>query len=148
MQALKFSSSGEMWVEECPYHSPDTPVLVRPPQPEASPEPAAVGEERQQEGGTIAPFIPTPPPLPPILTIVSEEEEEEEEKVEEKVEKEEKKVRERDSSDRGCPIQCVCSAGGLTSGGTTAIAALPHNELWLIGFCWGYRPEVSCPSHF
>ena len=76
-QVLKFSSSGDTWVENSPYHSPDITKLVRPAQEQAKPEPVTNAEEG--EFATIAPFIPTPPPLPPILSPVSEEEEEEEE---------------------------------------------------------------------
>lgn len=105
MQALKFTSSREMWVEECPYHSPKTTVLVRPPQPQASPEPAAV-EDREREGETVTHFIPTPPPLPPILSPVSEEEEEEEKG---EVKTEGKKVRDsivtEDTQYNVCPTQ-------------------------------------------
>ena len=83
-QVLKFSSSGETWVERAPYHSPDLTVPVKSVErvkKEDAP-PAAVTEEVGVADDK--PYIPPPPPLPPIMAPTPEEEEEEEKEGEDK----------------------------------------------------------------
>ena len=75
-QVLKFSSSGETWVERAPYHPPDVTVPVKPAEPEKK-EVAPVKTEENMGGaeeGGVKPYIPPPPPLPPIMAPVPEEE--------------------------------------------------------------------------
>ena len=90
-QILKYNNSGDTWVENSPYHSPDVTKLVRPVQEQAKPEPVMEKVEVKETEGELesgVPFIPVPPPLPPILPpVVEDEEEEEEEEGEEEVKK-------------------------------------------------------------
>ena len=97
-QVLKFSSSGETWVEKAPYHSPDITVPVKPVKPVKQEKEEVVSVVVETVGGAeeggAKPYIPPPPPLPPIMAPVPEEEvpAREEEEEEEEREKEGEKV--------------------------------------------------------
>ncbi|CAI8058043.1 Serine/threonine-protein phosphatase 2B catalytic subunit gamma isoform [Geodia barretti] len=93
IQVLKFSSSGETWVERAPYHPPDVTVPVKPAEPEKK-EVAPVKTEENMGGaeeGGVKPYIPPPPPLPPIMAPVPEEEPEQGGEEEEREEERDKK---------------------------------------------------------